>query len=110
MDSYVLMLGPQLVELCRKDWEVWPCWKMCAVFTLAQGEHCYFSAPLHSSERRSHPSVIREIYLSRRVPGSAMVEKGSNKRNRHRAYIGLLRGRIFQGEDFQGGNWLDFSS
>ena len=43
---------------------------------------------------------------SRRMAPSARVNKGSFKLNRYGAYIGLL---LFQGKDFQGGNWLDFN-
>ena len=83
------------MELFRKDWEVWSCWEMCAISNLAQGE--VVTSLLYSTlveEGLTHASFKRFIGReeSRRVPGSAMVEKGSNKRNRHRAYIGLLRG------------------
>lgn len=27
MDIYVFIPGPQLMELFRKDSEVWPCWR-----------------------------------------------------------------------------------
>lgn len=29
IDSYVWVLGPQLVELFQKDWELQPYWKSC---------------------------------------------------------------------------------
>jgi hypothetical protein len=47
--SYNWMFGPQLVELFRKDWEVWSCWKRYATGGGIWG----FQSPHHSQQVHS---------------------------------------------------------
>ena len=58
--------------------------------------HC-FSTPLWFKKILTQNSFKTFIGReeSRRVAASARVEKGCCQVNRHRAYIGLLKGRVF---------------